>query len=220
MHMCGPANLESFPESPLTEQNMMKERVSSKEIRKQLSASDAKIGDLFDLLGFQEIGSAGFVTPLSLCKRVIGQQLSTKAASTIQRRFSEKVDGCIPNLTEEDLHLIRSAGVSTAKSRTILRIAALAREDEEFFNRLSLLSDEDVREALTRIKGIGPWTADMTLIFDLGRRNVFSKSDGSLNRAIHLIYDADEIDDAIASWSPYRTYVSLLLWKFIDTLGN
>ena len=87
---------------------------------------------------------------------------------------------------------------------------------------LHLFDDEEVKRQLTSVKGVGPWTAEMFLIFSMGRQDVFSVGDGGLQRAVRWLYDLDEVPGKeellrISSrWKPYRSIAALYLWRAID----
>jgi len=89
-------------------------------------------------------------------------------------------------------------------------------------DKLHQFDDDEILRQLTKVKGIGPWTAEMFLIFSMGRSDVFSVGDGGLQRAVKWLYELDEIpakDELIrisSRWKPYRTIAALYLWRAID----
>lgn len=159
----------------------------------------------------------------SLCREIISQQLATGAASVIHKRFlnlfptrrpSVKLLAFIP---EKEL---REAGMSWAKARYIKDIAQKLGTKELRLSSLPKLSDEEVITELTKIKGVGRWTAEMFLIFSLGRPDVFSLQDLGLKRAMQKLYGTSsfstrEIMSIVARWSPYRSFASRILWKVL-----
>ena len=188
---------------------------SLKEAYTYLHASDAVMRDLVDNFGIQEINPTYSVTPRSLTHTVISQQLSNAAASAIQNRFDETFQGDAA-ITVKHLERLRGIGISEAKSRTIITIYRAVANGDLCLDSLSSARDEEVRHCLTQIKGVGPWTADMTLIFSLGREDIFSSNDGALRSAINQLYGSDDYDSLSSNWAPYRSFACLLLWKFID----
>jgi DNA-3-methyladenine glycosylase II len=152
---------------------------------------------------------------------IISQQLSDKAASTIAARFVKlagetpfnpfKVQG-IPDVE------MREAGISFAKIKYIKEIAQAVSEGRLNFQAMEKMEDEQVIFELTKIKGIGKWTAEMFLIFTLKREDVFSLGDAGLRRAVSNLYyanpnDLEAIEKISLKWKPYRSYASRYLWK-------
>ncbi len=161
----------------------------------------------------------------SLCYEIIGQQLAKNAACAIFDRFkklfaSERItpEETI-KLTEET---IRSVGASWSKARFIKGLAQEVVDGTLNLKDLTRLDDSQVVENLTRVKGIGPWTAQMFLMFTLGREDIFSHGDLGLKKAMIKLYllndnaTQDEIEEITKKWSPYRTYACQMLWKYSD----
>ncbi|MCH7952076.1 DNA-3-methyladenine glycosylase 2 family protein [Patescibacteria group bacterium] len=161
----------------------------------------------------------------SLCSEIISQQLSDKAAGTIHKRFlsllpDKKVTpDNILNVTDKKL---RSAGMSWAKASYLKNIAAKTKNGELNLNALPEMSDGQVTRELTEVKGIGSWTAEMFLIFCLGREDVFSHGDQGLRTAIKKLYklkspSPPRIEKIVNKWSPFKSYGCIALWHSIDT---
>ena len=161
----------------------------------------------------------------SLCHEIIGQQLAKNAAYAIFDRFrklfvSEKItpEKTI-KLTEET---IRNVGTSWSKTRSIKHLAQEVVDGTLNLRDLTRLDDWQVVKNLTKVKGIGPWTAQMFLMFTLGREDIFSHGDLGLKKAMVKLYSLnenttqDEIEEITKKWSPYRTYACQMLWKFSD----
>jgi len=161
----------------------------------------------------------------SLCHEIIGQQLAKNAACAIFDRFkklfaSERItpEETI-KLTEET---IRNVGASWSKARFIKDLAQEVVDGTLNLKDLRRLDDWQVVENLTKVKGIGPWTAQMFLMFTLGREDIFSHGDLGLKKAIIKLYSLnenttqDEIEEITKKWSPYRTYACQMLWKYSD----
>jgi len=156
-----------------------------------------------------------------LCGEIINQQLSDKASATIYKRFQklfpdEKIN---PEYTLKLNHEeIRATGTSNAKVRFIKSLAEKIVNKEIQLEKLDNMGDHEVINELTKIKGIGPWTAEMFIMFSLGREDVFSHGDLGLNKAIKKLYGFKEeptrkqIETITKKWSPYRTYACAILW--------
>lgn len=161
---------------------------------------------------------------LSLCQDIISQQLSDKAAMTICNRFlvlfpKKKITPQQVLAVKDEA--LRQVGMSWSKAAYVKNIAQAFAGGELTGPDLQKLSDEEVIAKLTQIKGIGPWTAEMFLIFSLGREDVFSHGDAGLRRGIEILYQLtdpsrDQIEQITQSWSPYRSYGCLALWKALD----
>lgn len=163
---------------------------------------------------------------LALTREIIGQQLSGKAANSIFKRFldfygTEQIrPKDLLNTVDEE---IRNLGLSWSKVKYIKGLAQKVDSGELILAQLKDLPDENVITTLTDIKGIGPWTAEMFLIFTLGRENVFSYGDLGLKKGIEKIYgikdpEKEQIETIIKSWEPYKTYGSITLWNSLDNL--
>ena len=150
---------------------------------------------------------------------VIEQQVSFKAAITIKKRFSDKINSLtdveILNLEINDL---QSIGISLRKANYIQNVYKYF-QDSNFNFKSS--SNRDVIIELTKIKGIGHWSAEMFLMFILMRINIFSLGDLALMNSLKANYninikDKDAVESLIELWSPYKSVASLLLWKSIE----
>lgn len=120
---------------------------------------------------------------------------------------------------------LRSIGLSNAKTRYVHNVARFAMEEGLDFKILSKMNNEEVIGYLTRIKGVGRWTAEMLLMFTLGREDVFAVDDLGIQNAMIRLYKIDAPDkkqlrehmlDISGKWTPYRTYACLHLWHWKD----
>jgi DNA-3-methyladenine glycosylase II len=156
---------------------------------------------------------------------IVGQQLSGKAADTIFDRFAS----LFPNkklVAEKILALeesaMRSAGLSGAKARAIRNFSEHVMKGELKLKDFKNLDDVSVTAELTKVKGIGPWTAEMILMFSLGRTDVFSAGDLGLMKGLKELYglrklpDKKKVEKLSKAWSPYRTYAARVLWRVAD----
>jgi DNA-3-methyladenine glycosylase II len=158
----------------------------------------------------------------ALARAIVGQQLSTKAAASIWEKLLEVFGGRTPSPKEvlaADEDDLRSAGLSKAKVGFLRDLATHIVEGELDLERLPELADEDVVADLIEIHGIGRWTAEMFLIFHLGRPDVVSTGDLGIRRAVQIAYGLDELPapaelERIAEpWRPHRTLACLYLWR-------
>ncbi len=164
---------------------------------------------------------------LSLCREIITQQLAGGAARAIFGRFEKLFQNqkvlpeMISSLSDQT---IRDTGASWAKVKYIKDLAECVITKKVHLKNLHDLSDKEVIQELIKVKGIGPWTAEMFLMFSLGREDVFSYGDLGLRRAMQKLYKfkkeptIQQMERITSKWSPYRTYAALLLWKSIDTV--
>lgn len=159
-----------------------------------------------------------------LCEAIINQQLSDKAAATIFGRFLKLFPEGITAETvlKTSDKRIRAVGTSWSKVKFLKCLATSVVDKTINLARLEKISDERVIRELTKIKGIGPWTAEMFLMFSLSRPDVFSAGDAGLRRAIQKLYhfekepSAKQLVRITNKWCPYRTYACRILWKSLE----
>jgi DNA-3-methyladenine glycosylase II len=159
----------------------------------------------------------------ALAMSIIGQQLSVKAASAIQQRVIKLVPAFTPeSLLDLDASQLREAGLSRAKVVSIHDLSAKTVSGEIELDKLHLMDDEAIISMVTRVKGIGRWTAEMFLLFSLGRLDVLSAGDLGLQKAFKWLYALDERPDKAwlekygERWSPYRSVASFYLWESLN----
>lgn len=162
----------------------------------------------------------------SMVYSIVGQQLSSTVANVLRQRI---LDLC-RQITPRELiscpdESLRSIGISKPKITYIKHLSKSVLDGNIDFDILLDLPDEDVISTLTKVKGIGRWTAEMFLIFSLGRLNIFSTADVGLQRAIKWLYSLeaispDTMDDLKNKWNPYCTVASLYLWEVINQRMN
>lgn len=159
-----------------------------------------------------------------LCESIISQQLSLKASSTIFDRFKKLFKGQITpeKLLKINDEKIRDCGISYSKVKYLKDLAAKVHRKELNLSELDKLPDEQVIEELIKVKGIGRWTAEMFLMFALGREDIFSHGDLGLRRAIQKMYgfkkepSVKQIEKITGKWSPYKTFACRVLWKSLE----
>jgi DNA-3-methyladenine glycosylase II len=161
---------------------------------------------------------------VALCRIIVGQQVSTAAARTIWGRVEEAFDGppTPEQLIEPDAEeRLRACGLSGRKASYAIGIAEAIVAEELLLDSFDSMSDEEVIEAVVALRGLGRWSAEMFLMFDLGRPDIFSGGDLGLRRGIQIAYELDEMpspEEAVAiaeRWSPHRTLASLYLWEAV-----
>ena len=155
----------------------------------------------------------------ALALLIIEQQVSFKAAITIKERFLKMINN-LDNLEVLQIHSddIQSIGISHRKVEYIKNVYEYFQKSNFNFQKSS---EDDVIKELTKIRGIGLWSAQMFLIFVLYRINIFSKGDLALMNSLKINYqidikNTDHVDKLIEKWSPYKTVASLILWKSIE----
>lgn len=137
----------------------------------------------------------------ALVKRIIGQQLSLKSTDTIWNRLCKDSDFVsVEYILEFSDNALRGFGISRAKICYIKDLANKVMSSEIELEKLSGLSNEEVTNQLTKVKGIGLWTAEMFLIFSLGRENVLSSNDVSIKNAIKWLY---QLGEEGVNWEKY-----------------
>ena len=160
----------------------------------------------------------------ALCRNIIGQQLAGKAADAITNRFKKLFTPRqinpkkILSLSDQTL---RDVGMSWAKVKYLKDLSQKTLNKEVNFDLIGSFSDEKVIEKLTKVKGIGPWTAEMFLMFTLGREDVFSFGDLGLRRGLEKLYKIQnptvkQIEKIVNPWSPYKSYGSITLWHSLE----
>jgi DNA-3-methyladenine glycosylase II len=156
---------------------------------------------------------------LSLSNLIIDQQISFKAAMTIKKRFALIIQNLsYVEILNLDNNKIQSIGISFRKVEYIKNVFSFFIENEKRFIDLDA---EKMKEELISIKGIGKWTIEMFLMFELGKPDIFSKGDIALINSVKKNYKMDDLDNdklnsLIKSWSPYNSTASLLLWKSVE----
>jgi DNA-3-methyladenine glycosylase II len=161
----------------------------------------------------------------ALARAIVGQQLSTKAAASIWAKLLDQFGGKTPTpeqILRKRRTTLRKAGLSNAKVEFIRDLAAHIKDGSLDLKRLAKLPDEDVIAELIEVKGIGQWTAEMFLIFHLGRSDVVSVGDLGIRRATQIAYGMkelpgpEELEKLAEKWRPHRTLACLYLWRSLD----
>jgi len=153
-----------------------------------------------------------------LVSSIIGQQLSVKAADTIEARLRDGVGPLTPeSLALTDVPVLRAFGLSNSKASYIIGLADAFASGQVDPWALEKMTDTEVVAQLTAVKGIGPWTAEMFLIFGMGHPDVWSPGDLGLKKAIWSLFgDDSDPTETSERWRPYRSYAALYLWEHSD----
>ena len=163
-----------------------------------------------------------------LCASIMSQQLSTKGADVIYKRFIALYGGKEPTpqqILATPFETLRGIGLSNAKVSYVKNVAQFETEFGMDARKLGKMTNEEVIEYLIVIKGVGRWTIEMLLMFALGREDVFAVDDLGIQNAMIALYKLDNSDkkklkeDMLrlsAKWSPYRTYACVHLWRWKD----
>jgi DNA-3-methyladenine glycosylase II len=161
-----------------------------------------------------------------LVRSIISQQISVHAARAIRGRLETRL---LPakiapeSLAKFSVDQLRSVGLSAQKASYILDLADKTLSGEVRFDRLRRLSDEAVIDELTKVKGIGRWTAQMLLIFSLGRLDILAVDDQGLRSAVRDLYGLDgfptkqEFTELAQPWRPYASIASWYCWRHADS---
>jgi DNA-3-methyladenine glycosylase II len=201
-------------------------RRANLEAQRHLQRSDPPFGQLIRAHGACTLGLKRRDPFHVLASSIIGQQLSTRAADTIQARVEALIQAR-GKLTPEALltasaEQLRACGLSNAKAKWLHALAEAAASGELSFRRLRAMQDEAAIETLDALPGIGRWTAEMFLIFALDRRDIFSLGDLGLRRGVNLLYNRGEklgeqaTLEIAARWAPHRSVASWYLWRISD----
>jgi DNA-3-methyladenine glycosylase II len=165
---------------------------------------------------------------LHVCASILSQQLSTKVAKVLHKRFLDLYGGKEPSpsqILETPVAVFRSIGFSNAKASYVHNVCRFFIDNKITDARLYKMSNEEILGLLTQIKGVGKWTAEMILMFTLGREDIFALDDLGLRQSVIRLYNIKETDKKLLrekiekisqKWSPYRTYACKYLWGWKD----
>jgi DNA-3-methyladenine glycosylase II len=160
----------------------------------------------------------------TLARAIVAQQISTSAARAIRTRLQTHLGGHITAtaLARARPAALRAVGLSAQKSAYLRDLATKVNTGEVRLHHLHRIADEEVIEELTRVKGIGVWTAQMFLMFCLGRPDVFPHADLGIRTALKNLYrlrelpDHDEAHAVAAPWRPFATVASWYCWRSLE----
>lgn len=192
----------------------------------QLAQCDPRLGALIARHGPCMLGRRRRTPFHVLCTSIVSQQLSNKAADAIQARVATTL-GATTQFTPAHFRDVnpaelRAAGLSNAKARWLVHIAAMVDAGEFSFARLRRMDDDSAIATLDALPGIGPWSAQMFLIFALDRLDIFAMGDVGLRRAVDRLHnggarmDIEQTAAITARWAPWRSVASWFLWRIDD----
>lgn len=184
---------------------------------KYLKAKDARLAEIIETVGHidRPVDTDLFS---SVVHHIIGQQISTKAQQTIWSRMQEALGEVTPQtIIAAGVPQLQSFGITFKKAEYITDFSQKIVAGEFDLDAVSQLSDEDAIKALSSLKGVGVWTAEMILLFCLQRPNIFSYGDLAILRGIRMVYHHRKIDPKLFEkyrrrFSPYCSVASLYFW--------
>lgn len=142
------------------------------------------------------------------------------AAAAIRERLFEQVEVTPAGILDADPAAMQDAGVSEAKTEYLRALAERWRAEDYSREYFAEVGDDEVAAELQEIRGVGPWTTDMFLMFGLGRPDVFPVGDLGIRKGVQQLFEDDltraEMRDHAERWAPYRSYASLYLWRATD----
>ena len=148
---------------------------------------------------------------------LIRQQVSMDAAAAIRERLFEAVEVTPEEVLAADPETLQDAGLSAAKTEYVRAVAEAFQQEGYDRGYFAAMDDDAVVDELTEIRGVGPWTAKMFLLFGLGRPDVFPVEDLGVRRGMEVACDREltrgEMRERAGEWAPYRSYASLYLWR-------
>jgi DNA-3-methyladenine glycosylase II len=221
-----PANRKRGAAAPQAPAGRKRGVVTPKAIA-HLRGADPVIGALIDEIGVDGLGDRRRGRPDdrygTLVRSIVGQQLSTIAARAIYTRLTDRYRGRPPTpaevLADDPDELRVAAGLSHAKVKYLRSLAEHVVDGSLELDRLDKLPNEEVRAELVAVNGIGPWSADLFLMFQLERPDVLPVGDLGIRRAIMVRYGLATMPVPAEAlrigepWRPYRTLASLFLWR-------
>lgn len=200
----------------------------AKKAAAHLSANDPVLAPI--------IPSAGFCTIRphtnyywELVDSIISQQLSVKAAASIEKRFQELFNSDVPapeQILEKSVDELRAVGLSRPKANYIRDLAARIADGKLQLDKFGRLSNDEIAKELTAVKGIGEWTAHMFLMFCMARTDILPVGDLGIRNSIKKLYGFDhlpvstEIEELATknNWAPHRSIASWYVWQSLDNL--
>jgi len=196
----------------------MENYLFSDEELESLKKKDKKLAKAIDEIGVikREINPDLFE---SLVNNIVGQQISMKAQDTVWKRFLEHFSAITPEeIYKASVEEIQSLGLSTRKATYIHKAAEKVHSGELDIHKLLEMNDEDVCKTLVSLDGIGMWTAEMLMIFSMGRKDILSFGDLAIKRGMINLYGHKEItkerfEKYRKRYSPHGTLASMYLWE-------
>ena len=194
-----------------------------------LSQTDFRLGEVIRSIGKYSIKIT--IDPFqSLIEAIIFQQLAGRVANTINRRFLDYYNNILPTpeqIISTPAHMLKAkVGLSSKKIEYIKDVSARIIDKRLNLALMSEMTDEEIVNQLIQVKGIGRWTAEMFLIFCLGRKDIFPVDDLGVRKAIQKVYNLPELPKSSAMlviaqpWKPYRSIATWYLWKSLSKFNS
>lgn len=182
-----------------------------------LISKDKKLGQVIEQLGFiQRVVHPDLFS--SVIHHIVGQQISTKALTTIWQRMIDTLHVInVDSILSLSIEQLQAFGITFRKAHYIQNFAQKVKTNEFDLNAITTLSDDEAIQKLIQLEGIGVWTAEMILLFSCMRKNIFSYHDLAIHRGLRLVYHHKKIDKKLFEkyrkrFSPYCTVASIYLW--------
>ena len=189
--------------------------------KKYLISKDKKLGKL--IVKYPDYLKSRKDPFFSLCKSIVGQQISVQAANAVWKKLDAKANKMKPeNILKLTTRQLASCGLSRQKIDYLKILAKKFHTGEIDIKKLKKMDDDEAIQYLSQVKGIGKWTAEMFLFFNQLRPNIFPIQDIGLLRAISVNYKISypptfkELEKYQKKWSPYCTVATWYLWRSID----
>tara|TARA_B100000482_G_scaffold45846_1_gene30066 strand:+ start:1697 stop:2332 length:636 start_codon:yes stop_codon:yes gene_type:complete len=192
---------------------------NAKKFLKKNDATLKRVIEKIDNENFLTINSTPFQT---LANAIIGQQISVAAASSVLKKLKSKINGFSPSkINNASTAVLKNSGLSRQKVEYIKLLAQKFIDEPIYFYGLKKLSDKEIIEKLCRLKGIGEWTAQMYLIFQLNRPDVLPTADIGFINSAYRIYNIKEpkLKNLLIhsrKWGQYKTVAVWYIWRIID----
>ncbi|WP_336002725.1 DNA-3-methyladenine glycosylase family protein [Halorientalis halophila] len=155
---------------------------------------------------------------------ILRQQVSMASAAATRERLFDAVEVTPARILAADDQLLQDAGLSEAKTRYVNNVAAAFEERGWSQDLFAGMDDDAVRSELTDVAGVGPWTANMQLLFSLGRQDVFPVGDLGVRKGMETVFDEEltrsAMIDRAERWRPYRSYATLYLWRVEEDIAE
>ena len=187
--------------------------------KEHLCKKDKKLNNIITSAGnvYLETSKDPFVT---LFNSILGQQISVAAAESIKKRIISKYKITPKSFSNATIDDLRNCGLSRMKIKYLKDLSSKVLNQEILFDEIKLQDDNEVIKSLTKVNGIGNWTAEMFMIFHLGRPNILPIKDIGIINSLVKIYGEDKkninFEKYFLLWSPWNTVASWYLWRNID----
>lgn len=189
----------------------------------EISSKDPILADIIARYHGESLSSRGDLF-YTLCRSIVGQQISSKAAESIWLRIVDYLgqDPCPDSISACDFNELKSCGLSSSKTKYLFGLAEAFTGEYGVLDWFSM-PEKEVRERLLELKGISPWTVDMILIFTFLKQDIFPIGDIGVVRGIEKLYNGSaemskqELLKQAELWRPWRTVATWYMWRYQDS---